>query len=375
MKIMLPYYNDLTVLLSTVFKEFEFDIDYVGRPNKETIELATKHAPESWCFDLKLILGQAIAGAEKGDNILALPGSWGRGGTSNCILGYLTKGVMQKKLEKITKKKAKIWFFNVNPSELIFSGYTGAYKNLAELREYTKIKFSRTRLLKAIVFGTQKMDMAAKIKEEILNSANVIDKKRLFLIYNSFIRDMIFKGDDLEKSKEIFEKSMISIKELKRKELKQKLTVGIIGDYSYTLFSLVPFLDIEEFLLSENVTVKQPLSFMNYYNVLSPIYSKKNREESSRLMPQHVAGSNVVTILTSLYLKDKVDGLIHVRTFGCVPEDVANEVLINNKDEFPPMLSLSYDAHTTEENLKVRIEAFIDMLITKKSMSNQKGKK
>jgi len=73
-----------------------------------------------------------------------------------------------------------------------------------------------------------------------------------------------------------------------------------------------------------------------------------------------------VTLLSALHLKDKVDGLIHMRTFGCLPEEVANEVLTTNKKDFPPILSLSFDAHTTEENLKVRMEAFIDMIKNKK---------
>ena len=59
-KVMLPYYNDLTVLLSTVFRSLDFDIDYMGRPTKKTIELATNNSPEIWCFDTKLWLCQLL---------------------------------------------------------------------------------------------------------------------------------------------------------------------------------------------------------------------------------------------------------------------------------------------------------------------------
>jgi predicted nucleotide-binding protein (sugar kinase/HSP70/actin superfamily) len=365
MKIMLTYYNDLTVLLSTVFHALGFNVDYIGRTSRKTIDLGIKHSPESWCFDVKLILGQALEGVERGDNIVCVPGAWGAG-NQNCLLGYLTKGIMQKRLEEITGKKMKVWFFNVNPIEMIYSGYTAAYKNLSLLKQYSKVKFFRSVLIRALILGTKKMKMASDFKEEVLSCSDVVNKGELFSIYDHFIRDMIFNADNLKDSKKIFSDAMNRINGLERKKIKKKIVIGLVGDYAHTLFSLFPFFDLEKFLLMENVVVKQPLSFLNYYSFLSPLYAKKNRIESRKLLPQKVSGSDAVTILSSIYLKDKVDGLIHIRTFSCTPEEVANEVLVSNKEKFPPILSLSYDAHTTEENLKVRIEAFIDMLLRKK---------
>ena len=361
---MLPYYNDMTVFLSTIFKELEFEIDYLGRPGRKTIELATKYSPESWCFDTKIMLGQAVEGIKNKNEILVMPGAWG-GKEKNCFIGYLTRGVMQKKLEKISNKKINLWFFNVNPAEIMLSGYTSAYKNLKELKKYTKINLFRSRLLKATVLGRRKMKFAAELKNLILASPDIIDRQKLFSIYDEFINNMIFQADDYELSKNIYEKTMEKIKNLKRKKPDKNITIGIIGDYAHTLFSIHPFFDIEKFLLSQEVKILQPLTFYDYYNVTSELYSKKNRDALRKIFPQNVSGSDAITLLSALNLKDKVDGIIHIRTFGCMPEEIANEVLLTNKEMFPPILSLSYDAHTTEENLKVRMEAFIDMLENK----------
>lgn len=362
MKIMLPYYNDLTALLSTIYKELELEIDYIGRPERKTIRLAVKFSPESWCFDTKLLLGQAIEGITRGDDIITLPGAWG-GNNKNCFLGYLTKEILQRKLERITKKKVRIWFFNVNAAEVMLSGYTAAYRNLSELKQYSGTKFFRSKLIKALILGTQKMKLAADLKDKVLNSPDVIDKQKLFSISEEFMGKMIFEADTLKTSRTIHASATKAIEHLERRELEQKMAIGIVGDYAHTLFSLQPFFDMEKFLLSEDVSIKQPLSFFNYYSFLSDIYRKKNREQARRILPQSVTGSDVVTVLSSVSLKDQVDGIIHVRTFGCMPEEVANEVLTSN--DFPPILSLSYDVHTTEENLKVRIEAFLDMLYQK----------
>jgi len=361
MKIMLPYYNDITVFLSTIFKELEFKIDYLGKPGKKTIDLATKYSPESWCFDTKVMLGQAIEGINNKDDIITLPGAWG-GANRNCFLGYLTRGVMQKKLEKIAKKKINLWFFNVNPAEIMLSGYTSAYKNLKELKKYSKVNMFRSKLIKATILGRNKMKFAAEIKNLILSSPEIIDKQNLFSLYDKFLEDMIYNADSNKDAEEIYNTVIEKIKNLKRKKIKKNITIGIVGDLAHTLFSLQPFLDIEKFLLSEDVKIIQPLTFYNYYNFNSKLYTKKNRIELKKIFPQNVSGSDAVTILSTIYLKDKVDGLIHIRTFGCLPEEIANEVLLSNKEIFPPILSLSYDAHTTEENLKVRIEAFVDII-------------
>ena len=365
MKIMLSYYNDMTVFLSTIFNALKFDIDYMGRPSKKTIELSTKYSTESWCFDTKLMLGQAIEGIQRKNDIITMPGAWG-GNNENCLLGYLSQGIMKKKLEQIAKKKIILWHFNLNPIELMFSGYYSLYKNIAQLKPYSKIRFFRTTVLNAIVLGTKKMALAAKLKEIVLNSPEIVETERLFRIYDDFIKDMVYKADNHEKAKRFFDDSIRQISGLKKERIKKKITVGIIGDYAHTLFGIFPFFDIEKFLLSEKVRVIQPLSFLNYFSFLSPIYSKKNREELRKLLPQSVTGSDAITILSAIYLKNKVDGLIHIGTFSCTPEEVANEVLISNKKKFPPVLSLSYDAHTTEENMRVRIEAFIDTIRSKK---------
>jgi predicted nucleotide-binding protein (sugar kinase/HSP70/actin superfamily) len=366
-RIMLSYCNDLTVFLSTIFRAYDLNVIYLGRTTKKTLSFATKYSPEAWCFDTKIMLGQLFEGLENKADILTMPGAWG-GDNNNCFLGYLTKGIIQKKVEEITKKKVNIWFYNINAMEVMTSYYTEVYKNLSGLRKFVAQKPSRLKIIKAIILGIKKMKMASELKEKILSSPQITDKEKLFSIYDQFIDNMIFKADTLKESEEIYSQALKEIAKLKTSRLDNEIKIGIVGDFSHTLFAWSPFMDIEKFLLEEGISVNQPLSAARYYYFLSPFYSKKNLKRRYDYLPQKISGSDIMTILCSLYLKDKVDGLIHTRTFGCTPEETANEVLISNKKDFPPILSLSYDAHTTEENLRVRIEAFIDML-------KRKGKK
>ncbi len=333
MKIMLAYYNDLTVLLSTIYKGLGLEVDYIGRPKRKTIKLAVRFSPESWCFDTKLLLGQALEGVGRGDDVITMPGAWG-GKNENCLLGYLTKGIMQRKLEEITGKKVRIWFFNVNPAEIILSGYTAAYKNLSQLRPCSRIPLFRSRLMKALILGAQKMKLATRLKDQLLESSTVIDKQELFSIFDRFVEKMILEADTLEEAKRIHALAVKAMEGLERGEYLPRMTVGIVGDYAHTLFSLHPFLDIEKFLLLEGISIRQPLSFFNYYNFRSDIYRKRNRKKAREILPQSVSGSDAITVFSAMSMKDSVDGIIHIRTFGCMPEEVANDVLTSG--DFPP---------------------------------------
>lgn len=59
----------------------------------------------------------------------------------------------------------------------------------------------------------------------------------------------------------------------------------------------------------------------------------------------------------------KYDGIIHLKSFGCSPE--INAIPILNKissDNNIPILYLSFDTENSNEAMKTRLEAFVDMI-------------
>ena len=65
--------------------------------------------------------------------------------------------------------------------------------------------------------------------------------------------------------------------------------------------------------------------------------------------------------------KKGYDGIIHVKSFGCTPENDAIPVLQNiSRDYKIPVLYLSFDLQTGEEGLSTRLEAFYDMVVMRK---------
>ena len=65
-------------------------------------------------------------------------------------------------------------------------------------------------------------------------------------------------------------------------------------------------------------------------------------------------------------LEQKVDGIIHLRNFGCMPEQIIIESVDQMKQDmknFPPFISICFDEHANAEGVKTRIEAFCNTLL------------
>ncbi|HBE78610.1 MAG TPA: hypothetical protein DDW65_12670, partial [Firmicutes bacterium] len=62
------------------------------------------------------------------------------------------------------------------------------------------------------------------------------------------------------------------------------------------------------------------------------------------------------------------DGVIHVTAFGCGPDSFLGKILeLDSLKYQKPFMTVRIDEHTGENHLQTRVEAFIDMIVKKKS--------
>jgi predicted nucleotide-binding protein (sugar kinase/HSP70/actin superfamily) len=61
---------------------------------------------------------------------------------------------------------------------------------------------------------------------------------------------------------------------------------------------------------------------------------------------------------------NKVDGMIHVASFGCGPDSMVGELILRQtrRNSNIPILTLTIDEHSGEAGVVTRLEAFLDML-------------
>jgi len=59
------------------------------------------------------------------------------------------------------------------------------------------------------------------------------------------------------------------------------------------------------------------------------------------------------------------DGIVHLEPFGCLPEIMARNIMPSIKNGLP-VLNIIYAEHTGKAGIITRLEAFVDMIRTKK---------
>ena len=117
MKVYTTWATDYTLFWATVIRAMGHEYLSLGEPNRDVVDLASKHSPESWCYDLKLILGDIIRGAQNGTDVLIAPG-----GEGNCLLGHVTAKIYPDIIEEVVGHKPKYMSYNLSPEGNMMAG-------------------------------------------------------------------------------------------------------------------------------------------------------------------------------------------------------------------------------------------------------------
>jgi Uncharacterized protein conserved in bacteria len=149
----------------------------------------------------------------------------------------------------------------------------------------------------------------------------------------------------------------------------------LVGEF-YTV--LEPFVNhnIEEKLgylgveVERGVSVKPWITSIFNLNFLKGKHKEKNmiEEAAKPYLPISVGGEGQPTVGNIVLAAEKgFDGAIQVVPFTCMPEIVAETINKRVSDDLDfPVLTLIYDEQTGEQGLITRLEAFTDLLKSKK---------
>lgn len=147
------------------------------------------------------------------------------------------------------------------------------------------------------------------------------------------------------------------------------LRVGVVGEL-YTLMEPYSNFGLERQLAKEGAIVSRDMSI--WFLLFGRTDRRALREGCGYL--QYTVGANGVdSISQSLrYAKEKYDGIVHMKSFGCIPELSATPALWRLcREEDIPVLQLSFDTHLSETGVQTRLEAFVDMLQMKKEAKRE----
>jgi predicted nucleotide-binding protein (sugar kinase/HSP70/actin superfamily) len=322
------------------------------RPTKRTLDLGIKHAPEFACLPFKITLGSMIEALELGADSIFMPGGWGP-----CRFGYfdvIQEQILKKLGYSFTMGSAK------NPDDL--SDMLDLMQRIAGLR-------SRTGLYKLFFFILVRLsflDWALKkyfhnkAYETVSGETDRIFEKALHLIENSLSLSQLFKSAST---------TFLRFRKMEKRNGTNPLRVAMVGEL-FTLLDPSANMEIDRWLAQRGIEVFKSVWLSDYLNDrfrFKPFRRNQLKLSSKYARPYlrfHSGGESIESVgKTILFAKNGIDGVIHIFPFTCMPELVAQTILMKvQKDLNLPILTLIIDEHTTPGGVETRLEAFTDLL-------------
>ena len=148
----------------------------------------------------------------------------------------------------------------------------------------------------------------------------------------------------------------------KKKKVKKKYKIGIIGEL-YTLMDSDANNNIEKYLKDYGVEITR---FMNFSNLIffNKCDGKKSLGDKNKYLKYHLGATATYTIKNALYFaKHHYDGILHLKSSFCTPEISAMAILNRISNDYDiPIAYFSFDTENSDEAMKTRLEAFLDMI-------------
>lgn len=360
MKVSFPHMSPV-IVYKKLMEMLGHEVIMPPTPTQKTIDLGVKYSPEFACFPLKVILGSYIEAIEKGAQVIVTSG-----GDGPCRAGYY--GELHSRILKNLGYDVEIIVLDA-----LFPNFNDFMKKALKIKGKSSI---------AHVLKTLKV---------VYRQVNAIDRmdKRI-----SMIRAYEVNEGDCDKAWEkildLFDK-VYSVKEVEAAEVeanrilddipvvkvsdKNRIKVGIVGEI-YVVMEASINMEMQKLVgsLGAETERSQYLSDWVEHNIIPKMFRNKKVENIIK------KGEEFIEIEIGGHAKENVgfikdfsergfDGIIHLMPFGCLPELVTQSILPSMTESMDiPVLTIPIDEQTGKANNLTRIEAFIDLLKSKKNL-------
>ncbi|MFW5991944.1 MAG: acyl-CoA dehydratase activase-related protein [Halanaerobiaceae bacterium] len=351
-KITFPHMGFMDIPLKAFFQELGFSVVTPPRITRKTLDLGMKNGPEFACLPLKINLGNFIQALDKGANIIVMGG-----GCGPCRFGYY--GEVQRAILKKLGYDFKM--FVIEP---------GIFRNYRRIKEvFGKIPYKKIYpAAKLAWIKGRVVDRAYRLV--LKNRAREEKSGQVDNIYRDFLRnvDNTASVDKINNYTDEFEKNIKEICSSFKKDI--ELNVGIVGEIYLVLEPFVN-LEVERKLGKLGVSVEKDIYMtswlLHFLHLSSEIDEIK--EAAANYLRSFVGGHGLETVGNAVrYARRGFDGVIQLAPFTCMPEIISQSILpAVSKKEKIPVLTLFFDEHSADAGLQTRLEAFVDLLVRKKT--------
>ncbi len=353
------------------FQILGYDVIMPEPTNNETIKEGVSNSPEYMCFPFKILLGQFERVLEKNPDryfkMVSLE-SYGP-----CRFGYYSPLYY-----KILKDKGFTNFEVVNVEGIyppLYKGIPRFFKKLIKLTGW----HAPWIVVKAFVIAGWKVYATEQLEKKLYH---LIPREKVSgsteRIFDKAIERIRHAPNKVKAIKKILNEEIEKMDKNPHVERDDLPKVGLVGE-AYILMDYSNNLDIEKKLAYMGVDVDRSLRVTNW--TLDRLIKAKSHkahmlEVNKGYLDFFIGGDGQESIMnTILYKKAGYDGVIQAQPFGCLPETAAKEILTKVSEDYDiPVLSLAFDEQTGEAGFVTRLEAFVDMIKSRRQIKTHEEK-
>lgn len=344
-----PHLGNYYIPIKYVIKKISrCEVIIPAKNNRQSISEGTKYSPDEICVPFKYNLGNYLDALKKGANVLIQGGG-------GCRYGYFAE------LQEAILKREGYQFTFIN---LIKNNHVSIYKLYKEMKKLNKrlnifsfIYYLLQGLLMMIFMDNQEKYLRENIGFEI-ESGTFEKLETRFL--NSYSSEKL----SITKIVKIYLKYRKLYHNIELKQIK-KPEILIIGE----LYSLI---DYESSHNIERTIAKKGFKIIRYTNLTYLLITKRFMKPfliyRGRKYIKYLLGADGTesVVHTLDHAKKGISGIIHLKSFGCVPELNAIPILNRISNDYQiPIMYLSFEGENNISNIDTKLEAFQDMIKSK----------
>lgn len=352
--------GDFWVVLRAVIDELGMDCVVPPPSSAKTVSLGTRWAPETACYPLKLCLGNMLEAIDKGADAVLMAG-----GSGPCRFGYYAQ-VERQILSDLNKH---VHFHVLEPPQTHPRELASSLVALLGRR--------MARIPRALTVGWEK----ALACDDVLAKSHLLRPREdrpgaTTRLHTSAIRAIDEASTVREVRRAVKAFTEDACVHTRPQGGPREVHIGIVGEI-FMIMDQFANLGIEEKLGRLGAVVHRKITITDWIRThLFPWPWKHTGSDDPRAsarpyLNHFVGGDGIESVgYTVLGAREKLDGMVHLLPFTCMPEIVAKSVLPQvTEDMGIPVLSLSLDEHTGEAGLVTRLEAFVDLLRARREVA------
>ncbi len=356
MKITFPHLGTLQILLSDLFERLEVETIAPPPTTTRTLSLGARVSPEFACLPLKITIGNLIEGLESGADAVVMVG-----GLGPCRFGFYAE--IQKRI--LQSLGYQFEMLTIEPPEAGWRDFIRQCRRVAGGKSVFEIfRAFKTGWKKAVaVDELEKKVLQTRAYEKNRGDVSKARKQALEILNRARTDDEIKKARD---------EALSLIDSVEKNLEKIPLKVGIVGEF-YLLLEPFANFDIEEFLGNKGIYVAKSVYLTDWLdssgkNPVMGITDEEIIKAARPYLSHFVGGEGQATIGHIVkFAEEGFDGIVHLLPFTCMPEIIAKSIYHKiTRDHGIPILTLVIDEQTGKAGVHTRLEAFIDLMESKR---------